>query len=192
MKLLILLLLFFLTVTIHPQEKMKPALMPVPSGIQWSNGQFNLDSTFTVSVTGNPHERMYPAATRMLRRLSGRTGLFFTQDFITPASRVDKPTLIINIASPGKVDVNMNETYTLTINSNSLNLEAQTDIGAIRGLETLLQLLSADKNGYYFPNVTVKDEPRFRWRGLMLDVARHWMPMDVVKRNILTEWLLLK
>jgi hexosaminidase len=184
MKPLIPFLLFFLSVIIIPQEKMKPVFMPIPSSIEWTGGQFILDSTFTLAVTGNPHERIYPAATRMLRRLSGRTGLFFTQDFITASSGIDNPAIVINVASPGKVDVNMDETYTLTISSNSVTIEAQTDIGAIRGMETLLQMLSADKGGYFFLNAIIKDQPRFRWRGLMLDVARHWMPMDVVKRNL--------
>src|SRR5262249_43312305 len=37
---------------------------------------------------------------------------------------------------------------------------------------------------YYMPAVTIQDAPRFRWRGLMIDVARHWIPMDVLKRNM--------
>jgi hexosaminidase len=184
MKRLILLILLFLTVSISAQEKMKPTLMPVPSKIEWNQGQFNLDSTFTVSVTGNPHDRIYPAATRMMRRLSGRTGLFFTQDFITAETKAVNPSMIIHINSSGKVDVNMDETYTLIISSDAVTLDAQTDIGAIRGLETFLQLLDAEKEGYFFPNATINDQPRFRWRGLMLDVARHWMPIEIVKRNL--------
>jgi hexosaminidase len=184
MKRFILLILLFLTVSITAQEKMKPTLMPVPSKIEWNQGQFNLDSTFTVSVTGNPHDRIYSAATRMLRRLSGRTGLFFTQDFITADTKAVNPSMVINVNSPGKVDVNMDETYTLKIFSDAVTLNAQTDIGAIRGLETFLQLLDAGKEGYFFTNTEIKDQPRFRWRGLMLDVARHWLPIEIVKRNL--------
>jgi hexosaminidase len=184
MKFFITSLIIFISVTIYSQDNMKPVLMPVPSGVEWQEGRFNLDSTFTLAVTGNTHERIYPAATRMLRRLSGRTGLFFTQDFITRESQTPNPRITLNISSPGKVDVNMDETYTLTVSSDNITIDAATDIGALRGMETLLQLLSADKSGYYFPNVVINDSPRFRWRGLMMDVARHWMPMDVVKRNI--------
>jgi hexosaminidase len=45
-------------------------------------------------------------------------------------------------------------------------------------------LLDADANGFYFPAVQITDEPRFTWRGLMIDVARHFQPMEVIKRNI--------
>jgi hexosaminidase len=54
----------------------------------------------------------------------------------------------------------------------------------MRGLETLLQLLSSSKNGYYFPAYKITDEPRYSWRGLLLDICRHWMPLDVVLRNL--------
>ena len=46
------------------------------------------------------------------------------------------------------------------------------------------QLLSVDDKGYYFPGVEISDEPRFPWRGLLLDITLHWMPMDVVKRTL--------
>ena len=54
----------------------------------------------------------------------------------------------------------------------------------MHGLETLLQLLSVDEKGYYFPGVTIEDQPRFKWRGLLIDVGRHFMPVDVIKRNL--------
>ena len=54
----------------------------------------------------------------------------------------------------------------------------------MRGIETLLQLLEGDEKGFYFPAVSIDDKPRFQWRGLLIDVARHYQPMDVLKRNI--------
>ncbi len=63
-------------------------------------------------------------------------------------------------------------------------LNANTVWGAMHGMETLLQLVSGDRDGYYFPFVTVQDKPRFPWRGLMIDVGRHFEPVDVIKRNI--------
>jgi hexosaminidase len=184
MKLFILTLVLFFSANILAQDKMKTNLMPVPSEIEWKDSRFKLDSTFTLRVEGNPHDRIYPAATRMLRRLSGRTGLFFTQDFITPEKISANPSIIIDVEKPGKVNVDMDETYILDISTGSITIKAVTDIGALRGMETLLQLLEADNEGYYFPGVIIKDKPRFRWRGLMMDVSRHWMPMEVVKRNI--------
>ena len=54
----------------------------------------------------------------------------------------------------------------------------------MRGLETLLQLLQGDRDGYYLPGIKVQDQPRFPWRGLLIDVGRHYEPMEVLKRNL--------
>jgi hexosaminidase len=54
----------------------------------------------------------------------------------------------------------------------------------MRGLETALQLVSGDKEGFYFPGVQIQDRPRFRWRGLLIDVGRHFEPIDVIKRQL--------
>ena len=54
----------------------------------------------------------------------------------------------------------------------------------MRGMETLSQLVTGDASGYYFPRVNIQDKPRFGWRGLMIDVGRHFEPVDVIKRNI--------
>ncbi|HZP60536.1 MAG TPA: family 20 glycosylhydrolase, partial [Opitutaceae bacterium] len=80
--------------------------------------------------------------------------------------------------------VDQDESYTLEIDSSRAVLRAPTVIGALRGLETLLQLLQADANGYFVPAVSVHDQPRFPWRGLLIDVARHWQPIEVIERNL--------
>jgi hexosaminidase len=45
-------------------------------------------------------------------------------------------------------------------------------------------LVDADEQGYYLPEVKINDAPRFKWRGMMVDAARHFLPVDVLKRNI--------
>ncbi|HEU5359114.1 MAG TPA: family 20 glycosylhydrolase, partial [Gemmatimonadales bacterium] len=62
--------------------------------------------------------------------------------------------------------------------------DAPTTVGVIRGVETLLQLVSADSTGYFLPAVAISDAPRFRWRGLLLDVGRHFEPVEVVERTL--------
>jgi hexosaminidase len=76
------------------------------------------------------------------------------------------------------------ESYSLEINDRQAKLTAATTVGAMRGLETLLQLLEGDRDGFYLPAVSIKDSPRFPWRGLMIDSARHFQPVDVLKRNL--------
>ncbi|RPH91952.1 MAG: beta-hexosaminidase, partial [Calditrichaeota bacterium] len=157
-------------------------LMPKPEQLVWEQGQYRLQENFTISVSGSS-PRLYDAATRTLRRLSGRTGLFFPQDVVSPALSPEA-SCMIKAERIGKLQLNEDESYSLTINPQAILLAANTDIGALRGLETLLQLLACDDNGYFFPAVSIQDKPRFPWRGLMIDVARHWQPMEVIKRNL--------
>lgn len=186
-KVLSIVLLGLLSVGALWAENVLPAdmiLMPVPAQVKIGDGQFRLDVKFSVAVNGLDSERLARYATRVLRRLSGRTGLFFPQDYIYANSVNDTARFIINVKRTGQLIVNEDESYKLTITPEKVELQAETDLGAMRGLETLLQLLKADANGYYFPAVQIDDVPRFTWRGLMIDVSRHFMPVEVIKRNL--------
>jgi hexosaminidase len=76
------------------------------------------------------------------------------------------------------------ESYTLDVTSEGALLKAPTRAGALHGLETFGQLVTLGKDGFEVPAIHIEDQPRFPWRGLMMDSARHWMPLEVVKRNL--------
>jgi hexosaminidase len=181
------LLYFALVILIFTGTEMIPQtlnLMPVPEKISSGEGKFIITHSFDIAVTGNTDKRIYPYATRVLRRLSGRTGLFFPQDNITANSTNDTADCVISIERPGKVLLKEDESYSLQVLNNKILLKAKTDLGALRGMETLLQLLQNDGTAYFFPVVTIQDQPRFPWRGLMIDACRHFMPVEVIKRNL--------
>ncbi|WP_154647862.1 beta-N-acetylhexosaminidase [Pedobacter arcticus] len=159
-------------------------LMPVPSNITVNQGKLRIDSNFNLAITGNVDERLYKATTRFLRRLDEQTILWFVQDQISKADNSPKAVLQIHVQRPGLVKLKEDESYQLNIDKDHIKISATTDIGAMYALETLLQLLEADENGFYFPQVSIKDNPRFAWRGLMIDVVRHWIPYEVIIRNI--------
>ncbi len=158
--------------------------MPYPEKVEVKTGKFKVDKNFKLKITGKPNNRIYAYATRVLMRLSNRTGLFFSQGVIKPNDTTTSINFTINCKTSGKVQLNENESYKLMISGEKIELSAENDLGAIRGMETLLQLLANDKDGYYFPALEITDSPRFPWRGLMIDVSRHFMPVDVIKRNI--------
>jgi len=167
------------------QERPIPVnLMPQPAQFAVQTGQFRLHETFTIAVTGQPETRLYRVASRALRRLAGRTGLFFKQGFVQAGVNPDSAQLVLHCERPGQVRLGEDESYALTVTPEKIRLQAPTDIGALRGLETLLQLLAADEQGYFFPAVTIKDGPRFPWRGLLIDACRHFMPLEVILRNL--------
>ncbi len=158
--------------------------MPVPEKVILKTGKFRIDSTFAITVAGNPDKRIYPAVTKMLMRLGKKTTLLFKQGYLNESNLPEKASFTITCKAAGKVEMNMDESYELIVTDDSIRLKSPTDIGAIRGIETLLQLLDVDEKGYCFPCVEIYDKPRFPWRGLLIDVCRHFYPVDMIKRNL--------
>ena len=158
-------------------------LMPVPASIKFHNERLAVDSNFKVATRGHSDARLLAGISRFMKRLEGRTVLTLEPGL----AQDDQMThLIIHAQGPGKdvPSVSENESYRIDITSRQALLSAPTVVGALRGLETLLQLLNADRQGYFLPAVQIDDQPRFPWRGLLIDVARHFQTMEVLKRNL--------
>jgi hexosaminidase len=165
-------------------------LIPLPEKIAYQSGSFRVTPEFTAAVDADPAvlsttktTRTQKALRRMLNRLAGRTGIFFNNNAITVKPKPGTP-LTVSFKRVGELKLYEDESYHLRIDSKGIRLTAETDIGILRGLETLLQLLNTGKDGCYFPAVRIDDKPRFAWRGLLIDPCRHWMPVGVIKRNL--------
>ena len=130
-------------------------LVPWPQKINLNEGIFTLDKNFKVNITGNPNPRIFVAATRFLRRLDGRTGQFFDQGFVTKTNEFPEAQLQINCVNAGVIKIYEDESYQLDIQNNKITINATSDLGAIHGLETLLQMLQNDANSFYFPNTKI-------------------------------------
>lgn len=168
-----------------PRPSSLEQLMPVPQEVTAvADHHFRVNSGFRIAVVGDVHSRMFSQATRFLRRLDNQTGLFFEQGYLTSADAGMDSSLLIEVKKPGNVVLGMDESYSLEVGLEQIRITANCDIGALRGLETLLQLLDSDSDGYYFPGVKIVDQPRFPWRGLMIDSARHFIPIDGIIRNL--------
>ncbi len=158
-------------------------LMPVPASVQLNTERLPVDANFKVGIRGHSDARLESGIARFMKRLEGRTVLS-----LAPGLALDDQatTLIVHCEGPGKdiPALGENESYRIDITSRQAVLRAPTVIGALRGLETVLQLLNADAAGYYLPGIQIQDQPRFPWRGLLIDIARHFEPMEVLKRNL--------
>lgn len=180
---IIFLAVFALTYTLYAQSELmeKYNLMPWPKKIETTTTNFLINSNVTISINGADEGRVCNVATNFLRRLTNRTGVFIDNGF----PLYNKPASIeVTFKTVASLNINTDESYNLIVNSNNIQITSNTDVGAIRGLETLLQLTNYNENGYYFEGVTISDSPRFVWRGLMIDAARHFQPIDVIKRNL--------
>ncbi len=178
------LFLVLLPINILSQKMDDLQLMPFPKEVVIKEGKFRINREFAFSINGNPGLKVYSSATRLLRQLDNRTGLFFFMDYITPQNNPVDAKAIINVKKSVEAKLGEDESYQLNITENKIVLIAPTDLGAIHGMQTLLQLLKSDENSYYFPSVDINDKPRFPWRGLLIDVSRHFMPVEVIKRNL--------
>ncbi|MFP3500388.1 glycoside hydrolase family 20 zincin-like fold domain-containing protein, partial [Pseudomonas sp. SIMBA_059] len=74
--------------------------------------------------------------------------------------------------------------YQLQVDGDGVLLTAASRFGAMRGMETLLQLIQNGAQGTTIPYVTIHDHPRLPWRGVLIDTARHFMPVEALKRQI--------
>jgi hexosaminidase len=158
-------------------------LMPAPAELEVAEGRLAIGTGFRVALRGHVDARLAAAVARTTRRWEERTGLAFPREAtMVPAHA----TLVIDCGgpSPDWPRLGENESYQLQVSPRQASLRAETVTGVLRGLETWAQLLTGDARGWYVPTVTVRDAPRFPWRGLLIDVARHWQPVDVIKRQI--------
>jgi len=159
-------------------------LLPRPQSTKISTGRFDFTAGFNIGMKGPESAKFVAAINRFYQQLGRRVNISFAQEFISAADNDASAQLYITYDQVIAPAIGMDESYSLSVESNKVTLHAATDIGAERGLETLYQLISPDKNGFYCPLVEVNDSPRFKWRGLMIDVARHFIPFEVLKRNI--------
>ncbi len=164
-------------------EAARRNLMPVPASVQWGSGRLAVTNSFTVAATGHADERLRAGVDRAVRRLEGRTVMEFARGLTAEASAA---TLVVDCKGPGRAvpSVEEDESYTLDVTDKQATLRAPTVVGALRGLETFLQLLEGDREGFYLPAVHIEDRPRFPWRGLLIDIGRHYEPPEVLKRNL--------
>jgi len=157
-------------------------LMPWPKQIEESNEAFLIDKNLSIAIHSlHDQARVRKAATKFLRRLSNRTGVFLDNGFPVETASA---SIEIHFDRNSDLTIHADESYSLIVKETKIKIHAKSDVGALRGLETLLQLVAHNETNYFFHGVAIDDAPRFVWRGLMIDAARHFQPIAVLKRNL--------
>jgi len=158
-------------------------LMPVPAHLEARTGSLNLDTSFSVCTNLPKDARLQDGVRRFLTTMGTATDL--TIELHTDCS-ASHATLQIDVRSAGQVvqSEDEDESYSVDVETDGMHLNAASTVGALRGMETLLQLIQPLSGRWVIPAVHIDDEPRFRWRGFMLDVSRHFQSVGEIKRTL--------
>jgi hexosaminidase len=164
------------------QQQVPLNLMPLPSDYTAGSGSMPFDQSFSIALAGYKEDRLVRAVQRFVTNASKRTGIPLTTNLGNEA----KATLLIHTdhASKAVQETGEDESYALEVTPAGAKVSAATPLGTMHGLQTFLQLIEAAPNGFAVPTITIHDTPRFVWRGLMIDVGRHFIPLKVIRRNL--------
>jgi len=180
----LLLALLFINLNSLVIGQTKPAIIPEPVSYTQGEGTFTIDAGTAIRIPQG-HTELKPLAEHLnnwLAELNGTT--------LTIADGSEKSTSTISLLlNPSLNNINNDEGYQLSITKNKVILQARKPAGLFNGLQTFRQLLcqaadSPQRQQLSLPAVEITDYPRFHWRGLMLDVSRHFFSKDFVKKYI--------
>lgn len=182
MRVLIVALTALLACGAFAQNASELNVLPMPASVQPGAGELVISSAFTVSVSGTNDGRLNRAVERFVDDLSRKTAI----PLRNKPTKTSSATLEVH-ADKGAKDVPQlgeDESYALEVTPAGARINAPATLGAMHGLQTFLQMVKQGPRGFAVPVVSIGDKPRYAWRGLLIDVCRHWMPVEVIKRNL--------
>jgi len=177
------------TPSVDEPEEMPPFdLIPYPQNVEAREGSFAFNDATEIRLSDPSNESVQAVASHlaaMLRRSSG-FDLPISENAATQSST---NTIILSSTRINTGD----ESYRLTVTPETVSLTAPAPVGLFRGIQTLRQLLPVDVErpfpddtavDWSIPTLEIDDTPRFSYRGMHLDVGRHFFPVSFVKKYI--------
>ena len=168
--------LLLLTLSCALFGQMPVSIIPAPVSLTVNAGNFVLDQHTSIRLKDVKGE-LKPAVDFFNAALKNISG------FSLPINGSKSKSIQLNIQSNATIG---NEGYTLDVTEKSVIIKANTKAGILYGLQTLLQTLPAIRTNalLQIPCMQVMDYPRFSYRGMHLDVSRHFFSPDLVKEYI--------
>ena len=167
------------------QANLPISIVPKPSSIIPIAGSFSLISGTTISFSDNLVGQELIAG-YLAARIGGSTGFKIRT---TGSGSQAKSMIVLNAANDSTLG---QEGYKLVVTKARVQITANSSGGLFYGAQTLLQLLPPEvfkprltsRKSWTIPCVEIKDSPRFKWRGMHLDVSRHFLPKEFIKTYI--------
>lgn len=169
-------ILIYLCLFCSPMLMAMPQVMPQPAKMRLDAGTLLLPPVVGVALSGGTSQS---TATALALLAQFQPQLQFKT--APPATALLQIALRQHINIPGPDD---DESYQLLINAQQIRLSAHSSTGVLYGLMTLSQLLQCDARRCTLPALEINDQPRFRWRGLLLDSARRFIPLADIRRTL--------
>ncbi|MEM7369647.1 MAG: family 20 glycosylhydrolase [Bacteroidota bacterium] len=162
---------------ISEADRAQLQLMPLPAQMIMEEGKMYLSDNIGISVRPS-NVRLEEAGKRLVKRWNAQP----TPSKNSPFSG----NILISWQGIGSQYPlpQVDESYILTVDSDEIRIKSETELGALHALETLLQLARQDEHGTSLPLCEIQDQARYSWRGLMIDVCRHWIPKEVILRTL--------
>lgn len=175
-------LLFVSVLAIAQANKSAIRIIPEPVSVVPGNGSFNLPASLSIVIN---NDNLKKTAELLSGTLSAASGIAVQ---VTSGTAAPAQGIYLAIASDKSIQPNG---YRLTAGAQGVTIQSNEAAGIFYGMQTLLQLLpkeigarSRQTATWSVPAVTIEDYPRFGWRGLMLDVSRHFFTKEQVKEYI--------
>ncbi len=164
--------LCLLPIVAFGQSFHEPALIPRPAELAPMHRTLGMECPW--NIVGHPL-----VDPKLLATISAE---FLAQHPNTEMDCVDPVHIAFDLFTPDTILPP--EWYVLAVEPDGIRLASPTNEGLFRGSRTLLQLLEQSRSTGRLPLLRIKDHPRFPWRGMHLDVCRHFFPVDFVKKYI--------
>lgn len=165
-------------------------LWPMPQSSQFGPRVYSLSSdtfSMTTAGVGASSSILRGALDRYLKLIFETPAPFYPSGAGSDASTTNLPGLVVDVASDDEtLSSKTDESYSLTVTNGKAAINASSTYGAMRGLETFSQLVYRTQDGSYCINevIMIKDEPRFGFRGTMIDTSRHYLSLDTILRHV--------
>jgi len=173
--------LFLIVISLSVMAQNNVSITPKPAELIQKNGYFTFNaSTAIVAISAEKHNA--DMLNYFLQKLYG----FTLPVRIVNSYNTEKNCITLGLLKTAKP---IKDEYLINVGANTVVISAITDTALFYGIQTLLQLLPTEKDSinnkqFKIPQLTILDYPRFQYRGMHLDVGRHFFGVDDVKKYI--------
>ena len=173
MKYKILTLLLLFSVISGAQQNLN--LIPKPNSVEIKKGHFVLNEETVIVADENSFEAKY-----LQNEINNRTGL----ELKISSKYRSKNSIQFGVKIPDTTNFDR-EQYNIEVWKNKIHISAFSYQGVFYGIQTLVQMIPYEKSSeIILKEVSISDQPKFQWRGMHLDVSRHFFPKDFIKKHI--------